>query len=808
MNELLLNRLDVSGLTEEVALLVLAAAMGEADLADAIGGAQVHRPPVDHVPPSDSPRLYLDEIHVEGFRGVAEPCCLRLSTGPGLTLVVGRNGSGKSSFAEAAELALTGSTQRWEGRSKDWQKAWRNVHHGERTRIAACLQVDGSGRRTLVAMTWAVDAPLQNAQVSAQREGEQVTSIESLGVGEALTTYRPFLSYADLGSLLDARPSELFDRLNTLLGLEDWGEIRDRLVAAQSDLAGTVKQALAGAGELRAALSASSDQRASTARKAIGAQLRTWQVQPLEALIEPGSVVDPEIGRLSELAQLRPPDSEELSRAAFRLRSAVDAVEAFGSTDADVADSLATLLTVAVDYRQQDHESSTCPVCGTQEVLDDAWLERANQQIDVCRERAGELTRARGEVAAAAEAARHLLIPVPGVLTEPPPGVSTLHVAADWDRIVTGRFEMDERELADRLDELAALELTLDPIVARAKAELERRQDLWKPLAEQIAAWLPQARAAIAQTPTIAALKEAATWVRDEQAKIRAERFDPIADQVKSLWERLRHDSNVSLDDLALGGSGNRRRLDLTISVDDGAAPGMAVLSQGELHALSLALFLPRATQDASPFRFVMIDDPVQAFDVARVDGLAKVFEEVARTRQLVVFTHDDRLPDACRRLGIDARVLQVTRHPRSLVQVREIGSPTIRLIGDARAIASSDPYPAEARRRVVPGLCRQAVESAAQDIGRRRLLRQGVSFQEIEERVADLTRLRTHLAFAFFGTGDRHGDVSSTLSKSGSWANRHVQQLDRGAHDGSDADPHEFINRTEKLLDVLLRSS
>ena len=50
----------------------------------------------------------LTEITVEGFRGIGPRRSLRLTPGPGLTLVVGRNGSGKSSFAEGVEILLTG----------------------------------------------------------------------------------------------------------------------------------------------------------------------------------------------------------------------------------------------------------------------------------------------------------------------------------------------------------------------------------------------------------------------------------------------------------------------------------------------------------------------------------------------------------------------------------------------------------------------------------------------------------------------------------------------------------------------------
>lgn len=50
---------------------------------------------------------------VEGFRGIGAEATLHVQPGPGLTLIVGRNGSGKSSFAEAAELAVTGASRRW-----------------------------------------------------------------------------------------------------------------------------------------------------------------------------------------------------------------------------------------------------------------------------------------------------------------------------------------------------------------------------------------------------------------------------------------------------------------------------------------------------------------------------------------------------------------------------------------------------------------------------------------------------------------------------------------------------------------------
>src|SRR5689334_12613687 len=65
---------------------------------------------------------YLASLKVEGFRGIGGTQTVVFNTGPGLTLVVGRNGSGKSSLGEAFEVLFTGDSKRWEGRSKIWKE--------------------------------------------------------------------------------------------------------------------------------------------------------------------------------------------------------------------------------------------------------------------------------------------------------------------------------------------------------------------------------------------------------------------------------------------------------------------------------------------------------------------------------------------------------------------------------------------------------------------------------------------------------------------------------------------------------------
>jgi len=133
---------------------------------------------------------YLKAITVEGFRGIGQKKTLELPPGPGLTLVVDRNGSGKSSFAEALELLVTGDTFRWANRAKVWQQGWRNLHH-KTAAIEAEFLVEGEKGSTRVATAWKDDANLDQAETHAQIHGKPRLDPAELGWEEALATYRP-----------------------------------------------------------------------------------------------------------------------------------------------------------------------------------------------------------------------------------------------------------------------------------------------------------------------------------------------------------------------------------------------------------------------------------------------------------------------------------------------------------------------------------------------------------------------------------------------------------------------------------------
>src|SRR3954453_6753203 len=144
LHELLKQRLERSALDEEARrVLEVLADAGE--------------------PPAALPPVWLRSMTVEGFRGIGKAATLELEPAPGLTVVVGRNGSGKSSFAEGLELLMTGALKRWEKRPKAWTQTWQCLHHEGPTRLSAELVLEGGGKTVALAQEWPHGASYDDA---------------------------------------------------------------------------------------------------------------------------------------------------------------------------------------------------------------------------------------------------------------------------------------------------------------------------------------------------------------------------------------------------------------------------------------------------------------------------------------------------------------------------------------------------------------------------------------------------------------------------------------------------------------------
>jgi hypothetical protein len=666
---------------------------------------------------------------------------------------------------------------------------------------------------TVVERTWSgasMDASVATVRVA----GEKATGIDRLGWARDIVTYRPFLAHAELEAMF-GRPSELYDRLAQVLGLEELVAARSRLLERRLDLESAGKRVKAERLELIDALAEVDDQRARACLAQV--QARRPDLDALHAVVTGAEArANDDLEPVRQMAHLTVPATEVVRAAADGLQAAAQALRVAATPSAERSRSLAHLLERALAFHERHPTTSDCPVCRRPGALDDAWRDETARELERLQEESRHAEDARRLAHGAVAEAQSVVVrpPIDGDAGSAT-GIDTTELARRWQewRSAADGIAIDPPALEVAAERLVAGFVALLPAVddvrGAATRVLRERDDRWGPVAERIAGWLHDARAAQQAEPAITDLKQAETWFKNTEDQIRNDRLRPLADQAQAIWRDLRHESNVDLGAIRLSGAATRRQVDLQVTVDGTTGAALGVMSQGEINALALSIFLPRATMAASPFRFVVIDDPVQAMDPAKVEGLARVLHRTARERQVLVFTHDDRLPDAIRRLGIPATICQVRRRPGSIVDIEPLSDAATQALTDAMAVASDDKAPPLVVNRSVPGLCRIAVEAVCVEIAQRRELGGGRTIAEIDLELEEARTLTQKAALALFGDTTRGGDVLKRLN---AIAPRHADSfraLNAGAHgELLRGTPRDTVHAARDLVDALRRTA
>ncbi|WP_375426066.1 AAA family ATPase [uncultured Friedmanniella sp.] len=779
--------------------LVLAALEGPSEL-DAVldGGSSPERPqPVgERTAPAGA---FLAGLEVEGFRGIGPRTQLYLHPGPGLTVISGRNGSGKSSLAEALECALTGTTTRWQRRvaNREFQAAWRNLHHPHVCRIEVALAQVEAGEATLTASWPQGETDVSRPEVSYQVAGQRQQKVQdALGWHAALQTYRPMLSYDDLGHLLTAKPSELHDSIAGALALDELQTAIALLRDRAAPLKRPAKEASDARKTLKATLEQADDARARAAAKLLNKT--SPDLDALTALTSGDGTPDSRQTVLAQIATVRAPDPAAAQTVADILDAANAARDQLGGERDELDARREHLLHDALRFQEVSGDTN-CPVCGTGG-LDASWRSRTVETLartDVLREQTRQAEQALQD---AESAAHRLLTNRPAALLQSTVDLSTQAAAADawlaWEQPAAGASLADHlRQQASRVaEQVLAWQ-------AEARTLADEAAERWRPLALRISGYILRQQGALASADQARDLGDAYTAAVATEKIIRDERLQPIVDHARAIWAQLRHESNVELLDIELTGNATRRAVDIQAVVDDAGSNALSVMSQGELNSLALALFLPRAASDASPFRFLVLDDPVQSMDPNKVEGLASVLAELARTRQVIVFSHDDRLAQAARRLPDPPKILEVNRSSGSAVVVRNVQRPTERYLQDAHALLKELKMSDAVKRRVLPGVLRRAVETAAWERYSGQRLKAGVQLDVVEAAwdAADRTRERLELALG--------ASLQPWLERE-SFRKRAVAACNAGSHQGLTSNLEETYNDVQRLVRAIESSS
>ncbi|MFV8263920.1 AAA family ATPase [Mycolicibacterium peregrinum] len=387
-------------LSEPAKLVVLAAMEGGDDLAEVLSDnatpAELVQALTAEAKGDTKPvGAYLYSITVRGFRGIGPAVTLPFQPGPGLIVVAGRNGSGKSTLAEGLELALTGTNSRWKNKAAVWSQNWRNLHAGEPAQIRVKLAEEGLGA-TVIGVDWpAGDVDVDELKTWVQRDGKKREDAAVLGWAGALEMYRPLLSYDELGGILEGRPSDFYDQLHKLLGLE-------QLTTAMARLEDEVKQLKQPSAAqktvrdgLRPKLESHDDPRALKAL--VELKKRRPDLNAVRPLITEGAA--PTMPSAWSCAQnLATPDEHEVAQACQNLRLAADAEKAeVGRADVLNADRV-QLLELSLEFHAS-HGDQKCPVCGSGD-LTAQWVAAArsrskspSNQRSLCRQHGRPLSR-------------------------------------------------------------------------------------------------------------------------------------------------------------------------------------------------------------------------------------------------------------------------------------------------------------------------------------------------------------------------------------------------------------------------------
>jgi hypothetical protein len=167
----------------------------------------------------------------------------------------------------------------------------------------------------------------------------------------------------------------------------------------------------------------------------------------------------------------------------------------------------------------------------------------------------------------------------------------------------------------------------------------------------------------------------------------------------------------------------------------------------------------------------------------------------------VVVFTHDDRLSEAVRRLDIACDVFEVTRRDQSVVELRRALDPVGRYIEDALAVAGTARMPSSPAAQVVPGLCRLALEAVCMEGVRQRRLLRGDSHAEVERALGEVPALEQLLSLGLFDDPGRGDEARARLEKeAGPPLAEAFRQCEAGAEVEA-ANAVDLVRRTSNLV-------
>jgi energy-coupling factor transporter ATP-binding protein EcfA2 len=629
----------------------------------------------------------LKEVSAEGYRGARTRLSLALNPHPGITVIHGANGTGKSTLAEALRSTLWGAVGKsFTGEARRTGSLWRPVEVNKSSSEATihAQMVDALDFDTTldfwleVRIVDGLETLTSRGQLAEKGVTTDISEEARGAFKAALLSAPPVLAYADMANELRDK-SHLLSWLTDSLGMGPLlGGIEASIDDASSESADAAKRLEAERKSAQAALLAVDD----GAREAdlvsastpviptfVDHETRTQWLED-ENLLERTKADDSYDAATDELVR---EFAAELAAAFVDVQKMKDGKGIF-------FESLRELKSVHEAHSADDPSlGNTCPACGAEgsgwiRHVEDTFLELDEYRIahaalaSLVARAQEELLNPLGRVQRIVEAGDPSLA-----------ALSMLRAASDAAaaEIAPGRAPIMESLpgltfLADFLASVPGAEARQSAIL-KSDSVHQWHCERWSAISAYLEAWTD-----LASTAEKAALwKSTKTCCSTVIRAFRDERNKALSDGINTNVAVLLREFGLKINELRL----TKHDADFGLVDLNGDDVNLGELSAGQRNALILAPML--ATADSSLFGFTLLDDPVHAFDEFRVDHLSEVLARIARGQRLIVTTHDARLVEQLRiHSGKDFDLIQIDRDPTlGAITFENRGNPSAELL-------------------------------------------------------------------------------------------------------------------------------
>ena len=735
------------------------------------------------IDPAIGRRWALTKVRLSGYQGIGAgtPLEIDLDPTPGITVLHGPNGSGKSSITDAIETALQGAprvpvatgtggkTPLWErvhtNRDADQAEVELSLVCESETLTISC-RLDGNGLPTD-----------HSCRISSQSSSRSI-ELANTTWNSALTGHRPIFAYAAVERQVQlARDLQGF--LESLLAFGGCFQSFKHAVDTAATSSQNNKQ------EWDRALAS-----AQSTVNQVDQERNTSGSRTLEPLVWPVVTDDPDQW-LSEQGLAATGSAVQEITDDHLNRLVTTASEAKREVDQLREHETSLLARLAIPLRQlhkaaKDLASpgTLCPVCQTSDV---EWLAALASSISDLTDLSTLENAAISKISTLREAVEHDLAAIHNVIRADLQGSdAVLPGQNEGDRFLAAVRRDGARPGNDVRSSMDALCAWVDSgelasLVAKAKEASDQLRQWRLARREGVEAFISTWRRVGASARNYAAWESAAKCLRTLQDTLRKERTEALQAQTALRLQRLLADAGLTVRSISVQGT----KASIEILDQEKKPMTLAMLSAGQRNAVLLAPLL--AASGPGPFGFLILDDPVHAFDQVRVDLVASILAEMASDRRIIVLTHDERLREHLVASDSNCDVRAIERDPLGgTVTVKPVEQVWEVLLQDAESVLDLATHRETLNggnaTDIVRGLCRQAVDNALRHFIIRRSTRVGKSPDADLGLLDEAQTTRDRLARATNIVG---GDVgfSDALKAATSHVRQYLDGWNRAAH-------------------------